>query len=332
MRLVALGDGMVWSELAAAFPGSGGTYHFYDAVYGETPAGRLLKFLFVWQFLFSGPLEVATGAIGLAQYLGYFFPALDQPAWSWGCARPRHRPEGRLGSSGRDRRHGAWSHSWPIGGSTQPGRLMVVLWVGMLITVAWVIVTGLTHFDAAQAFDFPEDAWRADRRWTIGLGMALAIAMYDYLGYYQVCYLGDEVADAPRTIPRSILISTIADQPGLPRDECRHPRCPALARGGPVKARCERPDAAGPRPWAPRARHGHDHLDGVGVDVRRTAGLQPDSVCLGPGRPFLPILRRDSPTWGFPAPFAAAGQRDGDARVPGRPSDRHRRPCSPPAS
>jgi amino acid transporter len=44
----------------------------------------------------------------------------------------------------------------------------------------------------------------------MGLGMALAIAMYDFLGYYQVCYLGDEVADASRTIPRSIMISVIA--------------------------------------------------------------------------------------------------------------------------
>jgi amino acid transporter len=44
----------------------------------------------------------------------------------------------------------------------------------------------------------------------MGLGMALAIAMYDYLGYYQVCYLGDEVADPSRTIPRSILISVVA--------------------------------------------------------------------------------------------------------------------------
>ena len=80
--LVALADGLVWSELAAAFPGSGGTYHFFDAVYGESLAvGRLLKFLFVWQFLFSGPLEVATGAIGLAQYVGYFLPGLqaDRP-------------------------------------------------------------------------------------------------------------------------------------------------------------------------------------------------------------------------------------------------------------
>ena len=30
--IVALADGLVWSELAAAFPGSSGTYHFYDAV------------------------------------------------------------------------------------------------------------------------------------------------------------------------------------------------------------------------------------------------------------------------------------------------------------
>ena len=36
----------------------------------------------------------------------------------------------------------------------------------------------------------------------MGLGMALAIAMYDFLGYYQICYLGDEVADARADDPR----------------------------------------------------------------------------------------------------------------------------------
>lgn len=207
--LVALGDGMVWSELAAAFPGSGGTYHFYDAVYGESRLGRLLKFLFVWQFLFSGPLEVATGAIGVAQYLGYFFPTLDQRAWSWGAYVP-----GLPGGV-------SWGQVAAIGvlglvtflayrRIAAAGRLMVVLWVGMLATVAWVIATGLIHFDPARAFDFPERAWQVDRRWTIGLGMALGIAMYDFLGYYQICYLGDEVADPARTLPRSILISTAA--------------------------------------------------------------------------------------------------------------------------
>jgi amino acid transporter len=207
--LIAVCDGMVWSELAATFPGSGGTYHFFDAAYRETHVGRLLKFLFVWQFVFSGPLEVATGAIGLAQYLGYFLPVLAQPAWNWGWLVP-----------GADQAV-AWGQVAAMGVMAfvtllayrrieAAGRLMVVFWVGMLITVAWVILTGLTHFDAGRAFDFPEGAWRGDRAWMIGLGAALAIAMYDFLGYYQVCYLGDEVADAARTMPRSILISTVA--------------------------------------------------------------------------------------------------------------------------
>ena len=158
--LVALGDGMVWSELAAAFPGSGGTYHFYDAVYGESRAGRLLKFLFVWQFLFSGPLEVATGAIGLAQYLGYFFPALDRPAWSWDAVVPGARRDGHLGPGRRDGRAWRLVTFLAYRRIEAAGRLMVVLWVGMLVTVAWVIVTGLIHFDAARAFDFPEAAWQ----------------------------------------------------------------------------------------------------------------------------------------------------------------------------
>jgi len=206
---VALADGMVWSELAAAFPGSGGTYHFYDAAYGSSRKGRLLKFLFVWQFLFSGPLEVATGAIGLAKYLSYFVPSLAKPAWNWG----RFLPFLDMNV--------VWEQVAAIlimvlvtvlayRRIAVAGRLMVALWVGMLATVAWVIVTGLTHFDAARAFDFPEGAWTVNRQTSMGLGMALAIAMYDYLGYYQVCYLGDEVADPSRTIPRSILISVIA--------------------------------------------------------------------------------------------------------------------------
>jgi amino acid transporter len=203
---VALADGMVWSELASAFPGSGGTYHFYHAAFGESRTGRLLKFLFVWQFLFSGPLEVASGAIGLAKYLGYFYPAMARSAWSW------QDPVHRLGVSV------AWEQlaallimvavtALAYRRIAVAGRLMVVLWLGMLVTVGWVVVTGFTQFDAARAFDFPAGAWRVDSRTCTGLGMALAIVIYNFLGYYQVCFLGDEIADAPRTIPRSILIS-----------------------------------------------------------------------------------------------------------------------------
>ncbi len=206
---VALADGMIWSELAAAFPGSGGTYHFYDAAYGDSRSGRLLKFLFVWQFFFSGPLEVASGAIGMAKYLAYFYPDLGKTAWNWG----RLIPEFDLIVQ--------WEQVAAMAivalvtalayrRIAVAGRVMVVLWVGMLVTVGWVIAAGLSHFSARRAFDFPPGALHIDQATAVGLGMALAIAMYDFLGYYQVCYLGDEVATPSRTIPRSIMISVVA--------------------------------------------------------------------------------------------------------------------------
>jgi amino acid transporter len=207
--MVALADGLVWSELAAAFPGSGGTFHFYDAVYGESALGRMMKFLFVWQFLFSGPLEVATGAIGLAQYVGYLWPALKRTAWEQAA------PLGSFGPAVWRVENGQLFAAAAMAAITllayrrieAAGKLMVVLWCGMLATVACVIVAGLTRFDPALAFTAPPNAWRLDAKFASGLGLALGIAMYDFLGYYQICYLGDEVADAPRTIPRSILIS-----------------------------------------------------------------------------------------------------------------------------
>ena len=206
---VALCDGLVWSELAAAFPGSGGTYHFFGAVYGDSRPGRLLKFLFVWQFLFSAPLEVATGAIGLAKYAGFLWPALKRTAFQATLPVPAF---GSLHWVVQNGQLLAMAIMLAITALAYrrieaAGRLMVALWAGMLLTVAWVIATGLSHFNAGLAFDVPPSAWRLDQGFLLGLGGAVAIAMYDYLGYYQVCYLGDEVADPARTLPRSILIS-----------------------------------------------------------------------------------------------------------------------------
>jgi amino acid transporter len=206
---VALADGMVWSELVAAFPGSGGTYHFYDAAYGSSRVGRILKFLFVWQFFFSGPLEIASGAIGLTKYVGYFFPALGETAWNWGSILPGADVPvvwGQMAAMAVMLAVTALAYRR----ISVAGRMMVVLWIGMMLTVLWVIVAAASRFDAGLAFDFPPGAFRLDFRMTLGMGMALAIVMYNFFGYYQVSYLADEVADAPRTIPRSILFSVLA--------------------------------------------------------------------------------------------------------------------------
>src|SRR3989454_7523469 len=86
-------------------------------------------------------------------------------------------------------------------------RITEYLWVGVMLTIAWVIVSGVTHFDSARAFDFPPGAFALSFNFFSGLGAAMLIAVYDYWGYYAVCFVGAEVRDPGRTIPRAILYS-----------------------------------------------------------------------------------------------------------------------------
>src|ERR1700730_172248 len=78
--LIAIPDGMVWSELGAAMPGSGGSYLYLREAYGRETFGRLMAFLFIWQFIISGPLEIASGYIGFARYTGYIWAGMTQRA------------------------------------------------------------------------------------------------------------------------------------------------------------------------------------------------------------------------------------------------------------
>ena len=61
-------------------PATGGTYVYLREAFGKTRLGGLLPFLFIWQFIFSGPLEIASGYIGFAQYVGYFWPGMGTGA------------------------------------------------------------------------------------------------------------------------------------------------------------------------------------------------------------------------------------------------------------
>src|SRR5205814_5811504 len=59
--VLALCDGLVWSELAAAMPATGGTYVYLREAFRNTSLGGILPFLFIWPFIFSAPLVIASG-------------------------------------------------------------------------------------------------------------------------------------------------------------------------------------------------------------------------------------------------------------------------------
>jgi amino acid transporter len=209
----AMCDGLVWAELGAALPGSGGSYRYLKEIYGPQRLGRLLSFLFIWQLSFSAPLSIASGCIGLAQYGSYYWPALERTL------------------AGRDFRLvlpllGPLEASVVVTAGTLVAiaaviaavlllyrRITVIgwisrlLWIGVIGTVVWIIFAGLTHFDAARAFSFPAGAFHLSPEFFLGLGSAMLVATYDYWGYYNICFLGGEVKNPGRTIPRALLLS-----------------------------------------------------------------------------------------------------------------------------
>jgi amino acid transporter len=188
---LALVDGLIWAELGAAMPQAGGSYVFLRESYGPAKWGRLMSFLFIWQTLIQAPLVMASAAIGFAQYLTYLVPLSDY---------------GKKAVSGALILLLIFLLYRRI---TTIGKISLLLWAGVVTTMLWLIVGGVTHFDAGLAFTYPSGAWDLSWAFWAGLGAATVKTIYTYLGYYNVCHLGAEVRQPERNIPRAIFISII---------------------------------------------------------------------------------------------------------------------------
>ncbi len=190
---LAICDGLVWAELGAAMPKAGGSYHYLRAAFGPAGAGRWFSFLIVWQIMFSAPLSVASGSIGFANYCHFLLPGLP-PSGIRVLASIiplllvvlLYRKIAAL------------------------GKLSVILLGGVLIGCFWIVISGLPHLNAARLFDFPPGAFDVNWVFWAGLGHATLYALYDYFGYYNVCYLGEEIRRPEYVIPRAILFSIAA--------------------------------------------------------------------------------------------------------------------------
>ena len=188
--VVAVCDGLVWAELGAAMPGSGGPYRYLSEAYGPKRLGRLMSFLFIWETIFLAPVSIGAGAVGFSQYTKFLWPHMG--LW-----------QGKLVAVSvclvitfmlyRDIR--------------SVGRLSIILWVLVMFTALAVTAAGLLNFQVQRVFDFPPHAFVLSKDFFVGLGGATLLAMYDYGGYNNACFFAGEVRQPERVIPRSILIS-----------------------------------------------------------------------------------------------------------------------------
>ncbi|MEV6009958.1 APC family permease [Streptomyces sp. NPDC051976] len=190
--ILALADGLIWAELGAAMPGSGGSYVYLRQAF-QYRSGKLMPFLFVWTAMLFIPLIMSTGVVGFVQYLGYLAPHMGKTT-------------GDLVGLGvilvvvlllwRGIEHIA--------------RITTVMWLVMIASVLMVIIAAATGFSGHLAFTYPHNAFAVTHGhfWT-GFAAGLTIGIYDYLGYNTTAYMGAEIKQPGRVLPRSIIYSIL---------------------------------------------------------------------------------------------------------------------------
>jgi amino acid transporter len=74
--VLALADGLVYAQLGAALPGSGGGYLYLREAFQPFGLGRLMGFLFIFQTILVAPLSIAGGAVGFSDYLQFVWTTM----------------------------------------------------------------------------------------------------------------------------------------------------------------------------------------------------------------------------------------------------------------
>src|SRR5260370_9212336 len=136
---LAIADGLVFAELGSAIPASGGSYIFLRECLGRDRWGHMMAWIFVWQFLFSGTLEIATSSIGMAEYTGFLWPKLI--TYRWGV---------KLLAAGIT----AVAMMALYRKIQDIPRRMLVLWIRLLVSAAWVILPRLTDLSTRLLLEF----------------------------------------------------------------------------------------------------------------------------------------------------------------------------------
>lgn len=188
--IIAASDGLVWAELGAAMPGSGGSYDYLQQAYGPRSLGRLMGFLFLWQVMLSAPLTAASGSVGFADYARYLVPSLT----------PVEQKLIAIGVC-------LFATALLYRDIRSIGKISAVLWVGLIAAMGIIIWGGARHFQASTAFNFPAGAFHLSPSFFMGLGAATLVSMYDFSGYFNVCLIGGEIKNPTINIPRVVLLS-----------------------------------------------------------------------------------------------------------------------------
>ena len=183
--ILTLIGALVTAELASAFPGTGGVYVFLRESY--SPA---IAFLWCWAMFWSMHTGIiAAIAMVCARYIGFFVPLGDTGLRVVAIATILvFSAINYVGV-----RHGT-----------------AVQTAFTAVKVAAVVAIAVAGFVASGAAPAPSTVSTAVVPSLRSFVAAIVAGLFAFGGWHMVTYTGDETVDARRTIPRALIIGTLA--------------------------------------------------------------------------------------------------------------------------
>src|SRR5436309_14198172 len=187
--VVSLLGALSVAELAAAYPEAGGQYAYLREAYGPVPA-----FLYGWaNFAVINTASIAAIAVGFARYVGFFTQSPLTEAAIRVIAIASIVGLTLLNCRGVR-----------LGATTQ--NVLTTLKIGALVAI---IVTSFALPGGAPSHFQP--LWQAGTlgQWIGPFGVAMVAVLWAYDGWIETTYVGSEIVDPGRNLPRSIILSTL---------------------------------------------------------------------------------------------------------------------------
>lgn len=182
--VVTVCGALALAEVAALFPRAGGIYVYLHQAYGRLPA-----FLFGWLFLIVSPALTGGVALVFGEYVGRAL-SLTQSQARWIAAA------GIVvvaTSNYRSVRYGATIQN--LATAAKVAAIIALTVAAFLLggsgSGSWEVGPGLTP-----------GTWS-------GFGLAIVAVLWAYNGWQDVTYVGGEVRDPGRTLPRAIVGGTL---------------------------------------------------------------------------------------------------------------------------
>jgi APA family basic amino acid/polyamine antiporter len=185
--LVSLLGALSVAELAAMYPEAGGQYAYLREAYGKLPA-----FLYGWaNFSVINTASIAAIAVGFARYIAFFTPLSETAI----------RVVAILSIVALTLLN---CRGVRLGATTQ--NVFTVLKIGALFVI---ILTAFILPGGSASNLQPLAPTTGFSQWIAPFGVAMVAVLWAYDGWIESTYVGSEVLNPGRNLPRSIILATL---------------------------------------------------------------------------------------------------------------------------